>query len=371
MIQREDAVSVMHLVEASGGGDVMYGKERVIHWLMRAQRDAGDVATRLAVFAPCLLGTISRGEGFEVDVLGDAERTIPTGAIGALRGALKAAGAPILHTHGYKANIIGRAMRVAGSPMAALVATCHGFVVYRPNLRFYNAFDRVTGWMSDAVTAPDPGMLRWFPPGVRAKFVPNALPETPLPDAAARAQARAAFGWKDDQFVAGMLGRLSVEKGVTNFSDAARRCGDASVHWAVAGSGPLEEELRATAPPSLSCLGFLDEPDGYLSALDVYVQPSFTEGLSLSLLEAMRCGLPIVATDVGATGEALRDGVDALLVAPTPAAVLSGVTRLRADAALRARLGASARARFHDGFRMQIVERRYADLYRGVLRGRG
>ena len=48
---RDPDVTVMHLVEASGGGEVMYGKERVIHWLMRAQRDAGDVDARLAVLA--------------------------------------------------------------------------------------------------------------------------------------------------------------------------------------------------------------------------------------------------------------------------------------------------------------------------------
>lgn len=367
MVERDVALSVMHLVEASGGGGAMFGKERVIHWLMREQRGTGDVTTRLAVFAPCVLGSTARGEGFHVDVLGDAERTLPLGALRTLRAALKAAGGPILHTHGYKANIFGRIMRLTGAPMAALVSTCHGFVVYKPNLRFYNALDRCTGWMSDVVTAPDPGMLRWFPPGVRTQFVPNAIPETLLPDAAARKRARAGFGWNDDVFVAGMLGRFSAEKGITNFLEAARRCGDATVCWAAAGSGPLEEQVRASAPPSMRCLGFLSDADDFLSALDVYVQPSFTEGLSLSLLEAMRSGLPIVATNVGATREALRDGTDALIVEPRPDAILSGVMRLRNEPEPRARLGASARARYHDGFRMEVIERRYAALYRACL----
>ena len=347
MVENGARISVMHLVEASGGGNVMYGKERVIHWLMRAQRSAGDIATRLAVFAPCILATTAQSEGFDVDVLGDAERAIPTGALRSLRTVLRGAGAPILHTHGYKANIIGRAMRLSGAPMAALVGTCHGFVVYQPNLRFYNALDRATGWFSDVVTAPDPGMLRWFPPGVRTRFVPNAIPETPLPDAVVRARARAAFGWTDDAFVAG-----------------ARRTADPSVRWAAAGSGPLESEVRASAPTSMTCLGFLSPADDFLAAIDVYVQPSFTEGLSLSLLEAMRFGLPIIATNVGATGEAVRDGIDALLVAPDPGAISQGVMRLRNDPALRARIGASARTRFHDGFRMEVIERKYADVYR-------
>jgi glycosyltransferase involved in cell wall biosynthesis len=325
------------------------------------------VKPRLAVFAPCELATASRTEGFDVDVLDEVSRTIPLAALRSIRAALTASGAPVLHTHGYKANIVGRAMRLSGAPMAALVATCHGFVVYQPNLRFYNALDRATAWLSDAVTAPDPGMLARFPPGVRKRFVPNAIPETPPPDAAARARAREAFGWSGSQFVAGMLGRFSVEKGVTNFAEAARRCSDPSLLWAAAGSGPLEAQIRNNAAPALSCLGFLSAPDDFLAAIDVYVQPSFTEGLSLSLLEAMRNALPIVATDVGATGEALRDGVDALLVTPDPESILAGVMRVRRDAELRARLSAAARERFHERFRIDLIERRYAQVYRDAI----
>lgn len=357
-------VTVMHLVEAAGGGEVMYGKERVIHWLMRAQRAAGDVETRLAVLAPCSLAATARDEGFAVDVLGDAERTIPARAMRSLRSALAGANSPVLHTHGYKANIVGRFARRSGASMAALVGTCHGFVTTDPKLRFYNMLDRMTGGMSDLVTAPDPGMLRAFGRGVRTRFVPNAIADGPVAEPASRAAARASLGLDPDAFVAGMLGRLSVEKGVDNFANAARLDGTGSMRWTVAGSGPLEERLRESAPPNLTCLGFLAQADAYLSGLDVYVQPSFTEGLSLSLLEAMRAGLAIVATDVGATREAVSDGVDAVIVAPEPDAIYEAVARLRGDDALRARLGASARARFLERFRMSVVERQYASLYR-------
>lgn len=361
---RDPDITVMHLVEASGGGEVMFGKERVIHWLMRAQRDAGDVDARLAVLAPCSLAATARDEGFRVDVLSDAERTLPFRALRKLRGALETSDALVLHTHGYKANVVGRVARSSGLKMGALVGTCHGFVTTDVKLRFYNMLDRMTGGMSDVVTAPDPGILRAFGRGVRTRFVPNAIAEGPATDASARAAARTSFGWKDDEFVAGMLGRLSAEKGVDNFANAARLDGAASVRWAVAGTGPLEAHLRASAPVNLRCLGFLARADAYLDSLDVYVQPSFTEGLSLSLLEAMRAALPIVATRVGATSEAVRDGVDALLVAPDPEAIFDAVRRLREDVALRARLGRSARERFLERFRMSVVERQYAAVYR-------
>ncbi len=377
MEAREPQIAVMHLVESSGGGAGMFGKERAIFALMRAQRAAGDIAPRLAVFAPCDVAEVAARDGFQVDVLGAAEQTLPLPAVRRLRQLLAGGPPMIVHTHGYKANIIGRAMRAGGARLAALIATCHGFVSNSLNLRTYNALDRLTGGLSDAVTAPDPSMLAHFGPGSHTVFIPNAVADLARPDGDERAAARASFGWPADAFVAGMLGRLSQEKGVANFLGAAeldasaRGTGAAPATWAIAGSGPLEPAVQASGLASLRYVGFLEDALPYLSALDVYVQPSFTEGLSISLLEAMRFGLPIVATAVGATREAVRDGVEAILVKPDPRALADAVSALRADTGLRARLGSAARARFYDLFRMEVVERRYAALYRATIARHG
>src|SRR5580658_6505121 len=116
------ARSVMHLVESSGGGTVMYGKERVIHSLMRAQRERGAIAPRLAVLSACVLADVAIEEGYDVDILGARERTLPFDALGALARAIRRADRPLLHTHGYKANIIGRIMRVTGARISGLVS---------------------------------------------------------------------------------------------------------------------------------------------------------------------------------------------------------------------------------------------------------
>jgi len=96
------------------------------------------------------------------------------------------------------------------------------------------------------------------------------------------------------------------------------------------------------------------------------VQASRSEGLSLALLEAMRAGKAIVATDVGATRDAVVDGESALVVPPRrPAALRDAVLTLRTDPALAARLGRNARARFETDFHMQRQHQRFADLYAG------
>jgi glycosyltransferase involved in cell wall biosynthesis len=360
--QDASAIPVMHVVDLSDGNDRLFGKAKMILWLMREQRRSGKVAPRLATLCPCELANVVRADGFEVDVLDLRVKTFPFGALGRLSALLRAAGGPVLHTHGYKPNIIGRLIRGFGTPMRKLISTCHGFVDDPFTLRVYNAADRWTGFASDIVTAPDEHMLERFPRFVRTAFIPNAIPDRAVATPAQRTAARARYEFADGAFVAGELGRFSSEKGVVNFVGAARLTIGTNLVWAAAGAGELEHVLHDPAVPSLKAVGYVT-PEEYLGALDAYVQPSFTEGLALSLLEAMRAGLPIVATRVGATETAIRHEVEGLLVQPDPGQIAAAVERLRLDPALAAALGRAARSRFEQMFRITAMHDRYYELY--------
>ncbi len=86
---------------------------------------------------------------------------------------------------------------------------------------------------------------------------------------------------------------------------------------------------------------------------DVFLLPSLSEGISNAALEAMACGLPVVASDCGGMSEAIADRRDGLLVPPCDAdAIVAAVERLVGDAALRARLGRAARERVEKDFRL-------------------
>lgn len=357
-------IPVVHFVD---GGEGMYGKQKVVHWIMQAQRDSGKVVPELATFTACAVADIVRADGFRVTVLEDRTRRLPFKALGPLVAALERAGRPVLHTHGYKPNIVGRLARLLGAPMSSLVSTCHGFIDDTLALRAYNALDRTTGNLSDAVTAPDPAMLDKFPRYVRTRFVPNAIPNFPMPSEDQRLRARARYGWTNGRFVAGVLGRFSREKGIENMIGAARATSGEGIVWAAAGSGPMESALRDPSRPSLECLGYVSPADDFLAAIDVFVQPSFTEGLSISLLEAMRAGLPIVATDVGATGIAVRHDREALLVAPDPDALAQAVSSLRADTERAGKLGAGARRRFEEMFQIRVQHEAFYNLYEEAL----
>lgn len=164
---------------------------------------------------------------------------------------------------------------------------------------------------------------------------------------------------------------LREQKTVHVFVDAAprilERCPDAAL--AVIGNGPLRGELEARAARLglEGRLGFFDfrPPSArQLASLDVFVLPSGWEAFPISVLEAMSCGVPVVATDVGGTSEAVAEGETGLLCpSGDPAALADRVARLLADPDARERMGRAARERYEREFRADLMVERTAAVY--------
>ncbi len=115
-------------------------------------------------------------------------------------------------------------------------------------------------------------------------------------------------------------------------------------------------------------LGHVDEMQELLRSVHIAVLPSWREGLPRSLLEAAACGLAIVATDVPGCREVVEHERTGLLVpVRDPEALAAALERLVRDPALRARLGASARARAEAEFGDQEVFRKTTDIYKALF----
>jgi glycosyltransferase involved in cell wall biosynthesis len=143
------------------------------------------------------------------------------------------------------------------------------------------------------------------------------------------------------------------------------------------GGGPLRRTLereveRLGLGTSVRLLGDRRDVPSLLARSDVFVLASRSEGLPLSILEAMAAGLPVVASSVGGVPELVVDGETGLLVpAGDPERLAGAVGRLLADAALRRRLGEAGRARVREHFDSDSVRRAHLDLYRRELARRG
>jgi glycosyltransferase involved in cell wall biosynthesis len=348
---------VVHLVDAMGGSDHLWGKERVVALLMREQRASGLVEPSLVTFAPGLLRDLVAGEGFAAGSLSSRPTHGFERSVGRLARLLEVHPVDVIHSHGYRANIIARAVRLSGRARGIrLVSTCHGWGDGSLKLHLYNTLDRWTSVLSDVTTVPDPAMLAALPRFARHCHIHNAVPDiepgaTPEPFV------------RPGAFVVGTLGRVTAEKGIPELLAAATAFPDPAVVFTVAGDGDLAQTVRAH-DGNVRYAGYFARPERYLEGLDVYVQASRSEGLSLALLEAMRAGKAIVATGVGATRDALTDGESALIVpAGKPDALGAAILRLRRDPALAARLGLNARARFEADFRIGRQHLSYLNLY--------
>lgn len=286
----------------------------------------------------------------------------------------------LVHAHGQKAGILARiAARRAGVPS---VYTPHS-LVYRTQLErprrgrrvryvLNRAVERRLGRHTAAVLACSQDEAaaavhdRLVPAG-HARVVEYGI----APDyGAAPAAALADVPGKGP--LLGIVSTLRDQKGLPYLLDALERLArdGRPVRFVIVGAGPMWDEVRARvdAPPlrdSTALVPFGGRVEPYLGALDGFVLPSLWEGMPIAVLEAMAFGLPVIATAVNGTPEAVEDGVTGLLVpAKDPEALAAAMDRLARDAELRSRLGDAgrdvARSRFTIPRMVEASERGYA-----------
>jgi glycosyltransferase involved in cell wall biosynthesis len=179
-----------------------------------------------------------------------------------------------------------------------------------------------------------------------------------------RLALRTRLGVPDDKLVVAYCGRFTALKRVTDVLDAFLRAGlpGRAECWLI-GEGSLKAELEARAARpefagSVRFVGWVERTREWLPACDILIHPSGTEGLPNVVLEAMACGVSVIATRAGGTAEIIRDSVDGFLAnigdVPGMAARLSD---LADDAALRSRFSLAARDRVSTSFTLrQMVD---------------
>jgi len=166
-------------------------------------------------------------------------------------------------------------------------------------------------------------------------------------------------------------GRITAQKNLPAFlrawTEQARRSPQAQL--AIVGDGDKKAELeklavRLNAGDSVIFAGPTDDVRPWYAAADVFVLPSLAEGLSNSMLEAMACGLPVLASGVGGAADAIKNGESGFLFAPQDtAAMTEAINRFLAEPELAAKMGAMARKEAERHYAMSDVAREIAGLY--------
>ncbi len=202
-------------------------------------------------------------------------------------------------------------------------------------------------------------------PEDRLAYVPNCVDTD-----AYRPRPKAASGRLEVLAV----GRLVEQKRFDVLLRALARLPEAAVRCTIVGRGPLRRRLEGLAgklglgPQALMWLGERTDMPALYAAADALALSSDWEGTPNVVLEAMACGLPVVATAVGGTAARIRDGVNGLLVpAGDPAALADALHNLARAPALRRRLGAAARAHVEESCSPSRLMEALAALYARVL----
>ena len=208
--------------------------------------------------------------------------------------------------------------------------------------------------------------------GVRPEkivVIPNGvnLPEI-SPDQTALIRQEAALD--EDAFLILTAGRLWAEKGHVHLIRAMPEVvrSEPKVILALAGEGALRPELEVEArklnvETHIRFLGMRSDVLNWMSAADLFVLPSNSEGMPNALLEAMGLGLPVIATRVGGVPDIIQDGQTGCLVPPqNPPALAAAIISLLRSPQERSRLGQNAREMVRREFQMEKMCERYRSL---------
>ena len=190
-----------------------------------------------------------------------------------------------------------------------------------------------------------------------------------------KSAARKVHGIPLDTFVIGGVGRLVPQKNFAVFLEVALQviAKNPEVFFVIAGTGPQEVELKAKADAlglgdHVRFLGHVTDRVGLYQALDVLLMTSDFEGTPMTLLEAMACGLPVVASEVDGIAEVCRNEIDALLVpARHVKGFVSALERVLGEEGLARKLGENARTTILERYEIRGLVRRIEALYEMVM----
>jgi glycosyltransferase involved in cell wall biosynthesis len=141
------------------------------------------------------------------------------------------------------------------------------------------------------------------------------------------------------------------------------------------GDGPTRRQVESTAAElglssRIEFLGDRSDIPQLLSQVDVFVLPSKSEGLPLVILEAMRAGLPVIATNVGGVAEAVADGITGFLTGVNDEVQLRNrIQQLIASPELMRKMGRAGRRQYEQDFQIEIMVRKTVAVYEEVAYG--
>lgn len=335
--------------------------------------DGGDwvAAARNFAFVPLGLDAVAHTGG---STARRAAAVLPVAR--ALRKAIRREAIEVIHAHETAPAIVAR-MASLGTGIP-IVMTFHGAAPEREA-----EVARVARRMADVTVSPSSASIEALIekglPRDRTRVIGLGIAQAAVPDAGDVAALRSRLLGPEGRFLVMSLSRLQHQKGIDIMIDvvATVRRQRTDLVFAVAGGGPQADEVSVWArakgvEDGIRFLGPVATVPLHLAASDLFLLTSRWENLPISIVEAFRAGLPVVATDCGGVRELVDDAVGRLCQVGDVAGLSKAILMLAADADLRRQKAEAALARSGEArFDPAAVHGRFEALYEGLIARRG
>lgn len=364
-------MKVCHIIS----GDLWAGAEVMACHLLKELAGSPELQVDVLLLNEGRLSAELKGAGIAVTVLDEKHHRFGT-LLRLVHDHLDQGAFHVVHSHRYKENLLALLGSAGGG--AHLVTTQHGLpeqgaraslvqsAKAHANFFLMRRFFGRTVAVSEDIREYLVSRLG-FPPG-RVAVVHNGIPVSP--------EAGALPTGAPAPFCIGSSGRFFKVKDYPFMVEVANLvCRERDVTFRLAGEGPCRDEILAAVKRHglegrFTLTGHLDRMEPFYRGLDLYLNTSRHEGIPMTILEALACGVPVVAPAVGGIGEILADGVEGYLVKERePAAFARRCIELVDDVRLRQDMSRAAHRKVLARFSAEKMAQDYLQVYRELLAG--
>lgn len=375
-------ITVMHLRSSLQSSDVLLGGETVVLSICKyldKNRFLPIIVSieDLRASPPLPIVEEAGKENIKTEIL-TLENAFDFRGIFKLVELMRSHGVEILHCHEYKSNLMGFFASIFNKKVK-LVTTVHGWTGSNVRLKIYEFFDKFIIRLFKKIIVVSEYQKSLL---IKSKINPSAI--TIIENSIDLDRFKKIFdnsdlknklGISHGTLIIGTIGRLSPEKGQGYLIDAFSRLKKLhnKICLLVVGDGPSAPFLKAQVEnlklnSEVVFAGFRKDIPELLSAMDIFVLPSLTEGLPVAILEAMASSKPIVASSVGGVPSLIKQGETGFLSEPKNIdSLCSEIGKLIVDEKLRKILGGRSLEVVKSRFSVQKMAEMYGKLYLDLM----
>lgn len=375
----DQPIKVLHVI---GGGEFGGAEQHILQLVTNISSEEAQV--KVITFYDSKFSKTLHQKGIEVYTL-DHYNRFDIRLLKGLASIFSDENPDIIHTHGVKANFFGRLAAINNrKDHYYLVTTIHSLLRYdypNPTTFFLTSLlekstrKSVAKYIAVSESIKEQALTEGQS-SEKIEVIHHGIEIEQYYKPEDRETIRSEWAIDQDQFVVGIVARIAKVKGIDIFVEAADQLlkADEKLKFVIIGEGPEEKEIQKQIKQKglekyFILSGFRNDIGKCLAGFDCFVSTSVSEGLGLSVLEAMAAEVPVVSTGVGGILDIIRDGENGLLVpVNAPERIAQSILEIKQNPTLKNALTTQAKNDVVHKFSIQNMTSSTLELYKNLIK---